>query len=458
MHVIVDCTRIVIIGAGPCGLGAAWRLQEFGYRDFVLLEKENHVGGLASSYVDANVFTWDVGGHVIHSHYPYFDRVFQEVTAGEYLTHERESWIWIYDRFVPYPFQNNIRYLPPSVIQECLDGLKEASAKKHDPETFAEWIVDSFGSGIAKHFLFPYNRKVWAYPLEKMSYQWVGDRVASVDITRIELNIAEKKDDVSWGPNAVFEFPTFGGTGSIWEGVANRFRSHIRLNAGVTSIDALKRQVICTDGSVHPYDVLLTTMPIDRLTGLTTGLTGTSGSEDLHFSSVFIVGIGVKGDTPAHLRGKCWMYFPEDHAPFFRATVFSHYSPHNAPKGTWSLMTETSVSRYQPLANQDIVASVIDGAKKTGLIGGQSTVVDTWKFTTNYGYPTPTLGRDQILDRLFPIFEKHNIFSRGRFGAWRYEVSNQDHTFMQGVEWVNKILNGEEEVTVFHPELVNAKK
>jgi hypothetical protein len=68
------------------------------------------------------------------------------------------------------------------------------------------------------------------------------------------------------------------------------------------------------------------------------------------------------------------------------------------------------------------------------------------------------LGRDAVLKRTLPALAQHGIYSRGRFGAWKYEVSNQDHTFMQGVEWVNAMLQGEPEVTVNDPRAANAPK
>ena len=81
--------RIVIIGAGPTGLGAAHRLQELSYDDWVLLEADDRVGGLAKSYVDDNGFTWDIGGHVMFSHYEYYDRLVQHMLGDQVL--DRES-------------------------------------------------------------------------------------------------------------------------------------------------------------------------------------------------------------------------------------------------------------------------------------------------------------------------------------------------------------------------------
>src|SRR2546423_1483861 len=95
--------RFLIIGAGPTGLGAAYRLKELGVNDFRILEGSNHVGGLASTFRDPQGFLWDVGGHVQFSHYSYFDRLMElALGADGWLRHERESWIWIRERFIPY--------------------------------------------------------------------------------------------------------------------------------------------------------------------------------------------------------------------------------------------------------------------------------------------------------------------------------------------------------------------
>ena len=74
-----------------------------------------------------------------------------------------------------------------------------------------------------------------------------------------------------------------------------------------------------------------------------------------------------------------------------------------------------------------------------------------------YGYPTPFLGRDAARRSAARALERHGVYSRGRFGAWKYEVSNQDHAFMQGVELVNRLAFGTEETTVRRPDVVNGR-
>ena len=95
--------KVVVIGAGPCGLSAATRLNQHGHDDWVLLEQNAEAGGLACTDVTPEGFLFDVGGHVIFSHYPYFDDLLDAVLGtGEehWATHERVSYVWICGRYV----------------------------------------------------------------------------------------------------------------------------------------------------------------------------------------------------------------------------------------------------------------------------------------------------------------------------------------------------------------------
>jgi protoporphyrinogen oxidase len=447
---VVSDPKVVIIGAGPTGLGAAWRLQERGHRSWMLLEASSEPGGLASSTTDSLGFTWDLGGHVLFSHYPYFDDVMNRVLGGAWVEHVREAWVWMRDRWIPYPFQNNIWRLPEPEFNRCIDGLEAIQGRTSSPRTFRDWLLASFGAGICESFLLPYNRKVWAYDPERLNVEWMGERVATVDLNRVRENASLRRDDVSWGPNSTFRFPLEGGTGAIWRAAASMLPAErLRFGHSVVNVDPVRRKVRLHTEEEVDYDALISTMPLDVLLSriLSDDSLAPLASHFIHSSS-HIVGVGLRGVPPEDMRTKCWIYFPEPHVPFYRATVFSNYSPRNAPSGHWSLMGEVSESADKPVDAATIAGDVVEGFCACGFID-RASVAGTWHRRLAHGYPTPWVGRDAVLDSVDPALRAKGIFSRGRFGAWKYEVSNQDHSFMQGVEAVDCILTGAEEHTYY---------
>lgn len=457
-------TQIMILGAGPTGLGAARRLNELGINNWCILDASHEPGGLSSSFVDDNGFTWDIGGHVQFSHYEYFDQAMEEFLGRDgWYSHQRESWVWMRDRFIPYPFQNNIHRLPDDDLNRCLQGLLNIHREHHNkPSNFQEWIDACFGRGLAEVFMEPYNFKVWAYPPAMMNAVWVGERVAVTDLGRVLKNLVYKTDDLSWGPNNTFQFPKKGGTGSIWRECARRLPAdNLKLNTCIKHIDLEKRQVTTANGETFTYGKLISTIPLRELIKLTgQGQLTPLAERGLLYSSSNIVGLGLRGKPREELATKCWMYFPENNSPFYRTTVFSNYSPNNVPDITqhWSLMLEVSESEMKPVNQATLVEDVIQGALNTALIDKREEIVSTWSYRAEYGYPTPGLHRDEALAEIIPFFEMHDVFSRGRFGMWKYEVSNQDHSFMQGVEVAEYLVNGRKEITAFDASYANSKK
>jgi UDP-galactopyranose mutase len=445
--------RVVIIGAGPTGLGAGYRLNELGHTNWTMLEAHGYVGGLATSFTDRAGFTYDIGGHVMFSHYPYYDRIVERIMGDQYTELNREAWVWMENRFIPYPFQNNIKGLDKETVVECVMGLIEAQKRQHRPANFREWIDASFGAGIAKHFMVPYNFKVWATPAEQMNYGWIGERVAVVDLEKVLRNLLFDRFDAGWGPNNTFKYPLKGGTGALWEGMRPYVDDHLRLNTAVAAIDPVEKEVRSRSGEVFPYDILISTMPLNLLVDQMEGIVPSAvrdAAARLEWNSSHIVGVGI--NRPAGTT-KNWIYFPEPDVPFYRVTYLSNYSPFITPEpGQTLFLTETSTSRHKPEDATTIVPRVIDGLVKTGLMteSDRDLIATTWHCSPSMEYPIPSLGRDDALGVIQPWLRQQRIWSRGRFGAWLYEVGNMDHSTMQGVEAVNSALLHEPE-TVFIP-------
>ena len=441
-----------------------------------------------------------MGGHVIFSHYDYFDKLL-EASVGSFddetkwKTHRRESYVRYKGSWVPYPFQNNLCRVPAEDQVRIINGMVDARVedakagpKRPLPENFDEWIVRTMGEGMADVFMRPYNFKVWAIPPSLMQWSWLGERVSVVDPSKAITNVLMNREETSWGPNAVFRFPCNGGTGAIWKAVARRLpQERLLFNQEIVSIDLEKREattknVVDGSTSIIAFQRMISTLPLDLLVNriITVGLNKPmceSIASRLVHSTSHIIGLGIRGRNPHGT--KCWLYFPEDNCPFYRATVFSNYGPGNVPAENkklptlrradgssvasavgqegpwWSLMLEVSESVHKPVDGANVVEDTIRGCIVAGLMTGEDEIVSIYHRRIEHGYPTPSLTRDAALSEALPVLRSKGIWSRGRFGSYKYEIANQDHSLVLGVEAVDNMFFGREETTLHQPGYVN---
>lgn len=447
----------LIIGAGPTGLGASYRLKEQGISRFAVFEANDHAGGLSASFKDSAGFTWDIGGHVLFSGNEFFLRFVKELMGDDLLTHQRHARVLVHDRWVDYPFQDHLYQLPADLADTCIKGYQSAPGPSSDTKNFEDWIHRCFGEGVARLFMMPYNQKVWAYPLNLMGFQWIKERV-SLTAKQVKSGHNENGDQ-RWGQNNVFYYPRAGGIGAIFQKLTDLLKDHIRLGQNVIEVDSKSRTATTSCGKKVGYKFLLNTAPLDRFIHEILRPVPTAvydAAKLLKHNSVNVIGVGL--DLPGD-RQSSWMYFPGNDVPFYRLTHLHNYAPSNTPKAQRqsSLMAEISHSEHRPVDQVSLDIRNLAGLVKTGILteNDQEKIVSTWRMTAEYGYPVPSLKRDDALSVIQPFLEELGISSRGRFGGWVYEVGNMDHSFMQGAEWVDRIVLGTPERTYpagFDPE------
>jgi protoporphyrinogen oxidase len=318
-----------------------------------------------------------------------------------------------------------------------------------------------------------------------MQCSWLGERVAAPNLKLAMKNTILQKTAGNWGPNATFRFPAHGGTGNIWIEVAKTLpskKTRFGENGRVQLVDSDGHRALLADGTTVNYKKLVNTMAVDSLVECMRDEELINLSKGLFYSTTHVIGVGVRGSRPERIGDKCWLYFPEDNCPFYRATIFSNYSPNNQPDASkklptmqlangdkpssteaqegpyWSIMLEVSESSMKPVDRENMLRDCIAGLINTEMLRPEDEIVSTYHRAFDHGYPTPSLEREGVLTQLLPKLQNMDILSRGRFGSWRYEVGNQDHSFMLGVEAADHIVNGSVELTLNYPDFVNGRK
>lgn len=187
------------------------------------------------------------------------------------------------------------------------------------------------GAGIAKHFAIPYNRKLWAVPLNEMETSWLGGRVPLPDLEEmIEGAISPARKPV--GPNARFGYPLRGGFEALMRGFLPHLQGDLHLNAKIVEVSPSRHEARLADGRSFRYDRMISTMPLPKLIasmGSHAPARIREACSGLRHTSVMGVhlGIGRPDVTEKH-----WIYYPED-TVFHRIFVQGNASPHCNPPG-----------------------------------------------------------------------------------------------------------------------------
>ena len=481
--------KFLIAGCGPCGIGAALELEAQigraavlevaqGQSDYFVVDPSPVPGGWASSRVTPEGFTFDFGGHVLfpHKYYPKFVELLDSLPI-EWVASVPKRGVSLDGRFLPYPAQRNLQRLRPGKLLAALLSLGLRRFQKHDPVglDLQSYLLKQFGQYLTETLMGPLNSKMWAHATSALSNQWVMLRsgsqqrnVADVSLRQTMRNLLRQQDAPGWTSDTFVTYPARGGSGEIWTRIAARIPAEkLLLGRGIKSIslDADRdgrgiKVAVLEGGEQIEFDRMISSIPLDNMLRLI------DGRSDLHaqasrfvFARSRLYGFGIKGQIAAKYDGLHSFHVPDADVPFWRVNLPSSVSTGNVPAEGgpyYSVLVEVSEPAAQAMAPElELGEAVEAGLRKLGLLPEGVKIVSRFHQTIDHGYPVPFLGRDVLLNEVQTVLEPMSIFSRGRFGAWKYEISNQDHAFMQGVEVVNRLLYGVPEQTYSDPYQVN---
>ena len=439
---------IVILGAGLAGLSAAYHLRAGGRDDWVLYEREERPCGFARSH-RVGPYTFDHTGHFLHLRDPDIQRLVSGWMGERLPEVRRSSWIFSHGVYTHYPFQTNTYGLPVEIVKECLLGYIKARYESVEipddpaaeldearPEySFEQWIYETFGPGIAKHFMIPYNDKLWGIHPRYMTATWMGRFVPPAPVEAvIEGGLTDKTPNV--GYNATFRYPVEGGIETFAREFARRAGpAHCRYEA--TEIDTHSRRVVFANGHVSDYDVLVSTLPLPQLCQRLKPLPDNvrEACKKLKWSSVYAVNLGLRVDRT---QGRHWAYVPERKYGFYRVGCFSNAARSMAPEGHSSVWVETGYNAGRPIDRVKARRDAIDGLKAMGWLSDERDIVAEWLLDIPCAYVTFDAHHADASATIRRYLESEGIYTTGRYGRWEY--SSMEDAIIHGRNVARELL------------------
>ena len=399
-------SKIVILGAGLAGCTLARYLDKDKY-DITILEKSDHVGGLCST-IKANGYQHDLGGHILFSkNKPLLEEMLSYL-GGNVKQYRRDNRVLFKGEYLKYPIENGFgESTDKQFVIDCLSGYAQ---RPINGLTFDTWLLGRYGEGFCKHYLFPYNRKLWKVPLESISTDWV-DRLPDPNDEDI-WNAAFGIETEGYKHQLNFWYPKEGGIQALPEAILGDHKQ-IVFNSCVTRIsrDKNKWLVQCTEQdagliSSHYADIVISTIPLTQLT------------------RIVIVPENIR-DAASQLKHLSVLIYPGPDIGTFPKEAFAIYS--GAPSFPWHRdcnyrllghncrAFEYSFNEEHPLGyTPDDYATIAD-----------------------YAYPIHTHTRREAVATIGEYLLEQDIHICGRFGEWTY--SNMDEVFERGRDLAKRL-------------------
>ncbi len=412
---------IVVLGAGLAGLSAAFHLQD--HLDVVVLEKEDRPGGLCRSIVKDG-FTFDLTGHLLHLKRPEIRALVGDLIPEDHFQKiNRRAFIHSHGVFTPYPFQVNTHGLPKEVVAECVLGFIEAlNATPVGPDeiarlSFKQWVMRTFGSGIARHFMIPYNEKLWLTDLDGVTCDWVSwsiPRPSLAEVVEGALGISRK----AFGYNPSFLYPKKGGIQVLPSALAARVKE-VRCGEEIVSVDATRKILATRAGRTIAYDHLVSTMPLPRLLSITRGLPAAMAEWAAGLRHVAVINLNLGVGRIVH-PDKHWVYFPEKEFVFYRAGFPASFTPAAAPDGCSSLYVEIAARPSSRIDEAQLYARAEEGLVRAGILEPNDEILTRAAFHIDPAYVIYDDHRHRRLPDLLEALASKGIHSIGRYGSWYY--------------------------------------
>lgn len=405
---------VAIVGAGLTGLSTSHHLGRARI-EHRLFERLGHAGGHAITTQDEG-FRFDRTGHLLHLRDADLRSFVLTLLGDDVLEVDRRSRIWSHGTYTRYPFQANTFGLPPDVAYECLQGFVQAHfhPSPAEPRNFEEFCLRHFGEGISKHFMIPYNTRLWGVSPRDITAAWCSRFVPLPKLEDV-LAGAVGKASAELGYNAKFLYPRLG-IGELPKAMVNSLPVELELSRAPRAIDPFSR-TLHFDDEVVSYDALVSTMPLTTLIALLTNAPAevVDAAARLRCTHLYYLDVALDGPCGQPLH---WVYVPEEKYPFYRIGCYSHFSAAMAPPGKANLYVELS-DRAEPNL-ESLLPRVADGLTEMKIIESPKQILFARVRRIDHAYVIFDHEYFSSLEVILPFLEKSGIITTGRYGGWNY--------------------------------------
>ncbi|MEM7200320.1 MAG: FAD-dependent oxidoreductase [Planctomycetota bacterium] len=454
--------RVVILGGGLAGLSCGYELVTRGHR-VTVLEREPHIGGMASSFVEDGDEYWcyDFGPHRFHSRDDNLIDHVREILGDNVTTAERLSRIVLFNKFFDYPLvaKNVIKEMPRGLlIRAFWDYFKVRTQQaigtcKYTDANFEGWVTRRFGHTLYRVFFGQYTEKAWGMPPSEISADWASQRISLLSLwDTVKKTLFKSEKNTPRTLVTSFIYPRRGGIGELARGYARRIEEHgSEVLANAPAIKVYRDGMRVTGvqyGKHHRVDIdadeFVNTIPV---TTLAKALSPKAPPEVLEAAAalryISIVFVYLKLDRPS-VSPDSWVYLPEKHLTVHRFSEFRNFSKECAPEGKTMICAEitcragdsiwrASQEELEAIAEQDLV--------NIGLIEKGQVIGSVIK-KIPYAYPVYDLEYKKHVE---PIIDFVNglqgIHTTGRQGRFRY--NNMDQSVEMGRKVGIELATGE---------------
>jgi len=461
---MADRLETLIIGAGPAGLTAAHELAAAG-RDFVVVEKDKQVGGLAKTYVVREgelEFRTDNGPHRFYSKDKKLYEFIGKQLGERWIPVKRLTRQYVDGKFYDYPINaaQAMKNLGPVMVLRCGFGYVAAAVKygllKAPIRNFRDYAYANFGKPLAEFNIINYTEKIWGVPCDRLHLDWAGQRIAGLNVLSLLANVLKKVFARKGGETPkslvdLFWYPETG-AGLIYETIAADLAKRgkeIRLNTRPTKIFHDGRHItkVRLESGNESWE-----MPCGRLIESVHVTQFLKLLDPAPPAPVMEAAAKLKYRSQVHLfltldkpsvTADNWVYFPGREIPFARASEMRNFSPKMSPPGKTSLFIEFFCDETDPVAAmsaEQLADLAVPHFEKFGFFK-RSDVRHAYKFAGGQDYPIYTMDYKDNLKVVKDYLDGfENLWYIGRPGRFRY--NNQDHSMLMGLAAARDVIAG----------------